>query len=266
MELFSLFSAIISGIFVWTLIAYSIGIISKDHSWIDMFYGLGYILVTVISLVMVEKITLVSLTLSILICIWGIRLSSYIFYRKLTWQKGEDKRYQNLKTSNKILNFFKIYLVQASVIFIVVLPVVFIIYSQIEIESVISQMIFSAANTVIFFGIGFEAIADFQLTRFKLNNESGVMDSGLWSLSRHPNYFGEFVTWWGIYLMTFLVFPINIPIIISPLVISYLLLRVSGVTMLEETKSKDDKYQEYKESVPAFFPKFAITNHSENSK
>jgi len=113
-----------------------------------------------------------------------------------------------------------------------------------------------AALGIALFGLIFESVADFQLARFKANsdNRGEVMDGGLWGLSRHPNYFGECCFWWGIGLMAL---PDYAWTLVSPLVITLLLLKVSGVTMLEKDISeRRPAYRRYIQSTPAFLPAF----------
>ncbi len=107
-------------------------------------------------------------------------------------------------------------------------------------------------------GFFFEAVGDWQLARFKANPANGgkVMNQGLWAYTRHPNYFGECLMWWGLFLVT-LASPGNIWTIISPLTITILLLKVSGVTLLEKSIVETrPKYKDYIESTSAFVPWF----------
>lgn len=104
-------------------------------------------------------------------------------------------------------------------------------------------------------GFAFEAIGDYQMFKFKQNpqNKGQIMTRGLWAYTRHPNYFGETVMWWGVFLIA-----VNVDwgwtSIISPLLITFLLLRISGVTLLEDKYKNNVIYQEYKRRTPAFFP------------
>ena len=104
------------------------------------------------------------------------------------------------------------------------------------------------------FGLLFESIADLQLTRFKQNkaNKGGILTTGLWKFSRHPNYFGETVVWWGIYLVALAAGAWWT--IFSPILMTWLLVRVSGVAMLERTMRNKPSYEEYMKKTSAFFP------------
>jgi steroid 5-alpha reductase family enzyme len=108
------------------------------------------------------------------------------------------------------------------------------------------------------FGFTFEAVADLQLYRFKADpaNTGKVMNRGLWAYSRHPNYFGEFCIWWGLFCIT-LATPGSRWVVISPLLITILLLKVSGVSLMEKTIGDSrPEYEEYKKSTSSFIPWF----------
>jgi steroid 5-alpha reductase family enzyme len=108
-------------------------------------------------------------------------------------------------------------------------------------------------------GFYFEAVGDLQLSRFRSDpqNRGRVMQTGLWSYSRHPNYFGETLIWWGLFLIT-LSTPMSLWTILSPITITFLLLKVSGVTLLEKTiVDSRPEYREYKKRTNAFFPWFS---------
>ncbi len=104
-------------------------------------------------------------------------------------------------------------------------------------------------------GFIFEAGGDWQLERFKANpdNAGRIMDSGLWRYTRHPNYFGDALLWWGLYLLA-AASPTGIWAIGSPLLMTVLLMRVSGVTLLEKSLGQRPEYREYITRTPAFFP------------
>lgn len=112
------------------------------------------------------------------------------------------------------------------------------------------------------FGFLWEAISDLQLARFKANpsNRGKLMRTGLWRYSRHPNYFGEIVLWWGIFLIA-LPWERGYWCLFSPVIVTWLLARVSGVPMLEGKYRDNPEYQEYVRTTPALFPFFK--NHPE---
>jgi steroid 5-alpha reductase family enzyme len=109
---------------------------------------------------------------------------------------------------------------------------------------------------VFLFGLGFESLADWQMASFKAQpeNHGKVMDQGLWRYSRHPNYFGEFCLWWGFYLLAFSA-GAPVWVLVSPLLMSFLLLKVSGVPLLEnDLQERRPAYRDYQARTRAFFP------------
>ena len=103
-------------------------------------------------------------------------------------------------------------------------------------------------------GVVIESIADFQMSNFKLipNNKGKLMDKGLWQFSRHPNYFGDSLFWWGIFILSY-GYTSNLLIIISPMIMTYFLMRVSGVTLLErQLRHKKEGYEEYINNTSSF--------------
>jgi steroid 5-alpha reductase family enzyme len=184
--------------------------------------------------------------------LWALRLSLYITVRN--WGHGEDRRYQAIRARNEPRFAFKsLYLVfalQAVLAWIVSAPLL---------AAVASPRAWSGFDTagvlLAGFGVGFEAIADAQMSRFKgeAANQGKVMDRGLWRLSRHPNYFGEFCVWWGLWLLA--LGAGGGWSIVSPLLMSVLLLKVSGVTLLEKDMTeRRPAYRDYVARTPAFFP------------
>lgn len=188
----------------------------------------------------------------ILVSAWAVRLALHITWRN--WGEAEDKRYQAIRERNQPnFRFKSLYLVfglQAVLSWIVSLPVLAAMASQ---RPPNGLDVFGLA--LFTFGLLFEAIADFQLSRFKgdSTNQGRVMDQGLWRYSRHPNYFGEFCVWWGMFLMALAAG--GWWSIVSPLLMSILLLKVSGVTLLEkDIHLRRPDYRDYVARTHAFFP------------
>lgn len=188
-----------------------------------------------------------------LVTIWAFRLSGYILLRN--HGKPEDRRYRAIRERNQPHFAFKsVYLVfglQAALAWVISLPLLAAIVSTapwgwLEVSGL-------ALWTV---GFAFEAIADQQLARFKRTHANAglVMDRGLWRYSRHPNYFGECCVWWGFYLMA--LGAGGWWTLISPLLVTFLLLRVSGVALLEkDIGERRPEYAAYRARTPAFFPR-----------
>ena len=190
--------------------------------------------------------------LLVLIAIWALRLSLFLVLRN--WGEPEDRRYQEIRENNqphfKWKSIYIVFGLQAGLAWIISMPLLLALTSG----NSIGVLEYLAAG-VCLVGIAYEAVADYQLYRFKKNpsNKGKVLDSGLWAYSRHPNYFGEFMVWWGFYL-----FALSSGAwwtIFSPLIMTLLLLKVSGVSLMEQGISeRRPNYRRYIESTNAFFP------------
>jgi len=190
--------------------------------------------------------------LLILLSLWAIRLTTHITWRN--WGHPEDSRYQTIRQNNEP-NFawkslYLVFILQAFLAWIISAPMPVILVSPVPF-----QWSDYLGIAIMLFGLGFESLADWQLAKFKANddNKGKVMDTGLWHYTRHPNYFGEFCVWWGIFMMA--IASGAWVTIISPLVMSFLLLKVSGVPMLEkDIVQRRPGYLDYVARTNAFFP------------
>ncbi len=188
----------------------------------------------------------------VLVAVWALRLSGYITWRN--WGEGEDRRYQAMRRKAgpnfPISSLWRVFVLQGLLAWIVSLPLLAAVDGSPDL-GVLDWL--GVAVWVI--GFAFEAGGDLQLARFKADpaNAGQVMDRGLWRYTRHPNYFGDFAQWWGFFLIGLAAggwwaLP-------GPLVMSWLLMRVSGVTLLEKSMEKTrPKYAEYVARTNAFFP------------
>ncbi len=248
---------ILAAVFLLWLISLAL----SNASIVDIFWGPGFVLTAWAVFIWTaladvptgaagRRLLLVALT-----TIWGLRLGIYLAWRNLG--KGEDYRYVAMRQRSPqrfwIISLFKVFLLQGALMWVVSLPVqVGQLPPQpagIGVLAVVGCLIWAA-------GLCCETIGDLQLARFKADatNRGRVMDRGLWRYTRHPNYFGDFLVWWGLYLValegagTWWTF-------VGPLVMSVLLVRVSGVAMLEKTiTSRRPGYAEYMQRTSAFFP------------
>ncbi|MDH3545518.1 MAG: DUF1295 domain-containing protein [Gammaproteobacteria bacterium] len=227
-------------------------VIKRDVSFVDSLWSLFFLLAAIVFAVSADPLTLRGYVVMTLVAIWAIRLSVYITARN--WGKPEDYRYQSIRKKNEPgFPFKSIYIVfglQGVLAWIVSLPLLPAIVSTRDLGWLDGVAILLWA-----IGFVFEAGGDYQLARFKGNpdNKGKVMDSGLWRYTRHPNYFGDFCVWWSFYL--FAVAAGGWWSIASPLIMSVLLLKVSGVAMLERTiTERRPEYAEYIRLTNAFFP------------
>ena len=243
------------------LLLWVISLSRKDTSIVDLFWGLGFTIVSWVSLLLVDRWTPRPLLITALVSVWGIRLSCYLAWRN--WGKPEDYRYAAMRGRHgdkfPLVSLFTVFGLQGLIMWAVSLPV------QVGITQPLSPLIPVWYGVVCYsVGLVFESLGDYQLARFKTKaaNQGMVMNRGLWRYTRHPNYFGDFLVWWGLYLLaaqsgswwwT----------IIGPVLMSILLVRVSGVQLLERSlRSRLDGYEQYVSSTNAFFPWLPRENSS----
>ena len=219
-----------------------------DSFWSLMILAAGLCFLFFSEAALTERHSIVILLLTA----WALRLAFHITWRN--WGQEEDSRYQDIRSNNQPNFEFKslyiVFLLQAFLAVIVALPLMSIFSS----DNAMNTLDYIAI-TLWLFGMFFETVADLQLYRFKAsaNNQGKVLDTGLWRYSRHPNYFGELCIWWAFFL--FALASGYWWSIISPLLMTVLLLKVSGVSLLESTIStRRPEYVDYCRKTNAFFP------------
>lgn len=238
-----------------------LSLVLRDSSIVDIFWGTCFVMLNGFYFAMTpDGFSTRKWLLSALVTLWGLRLSIYILYRN--WGKGEDFRYQRWRESAQgrwwWRSFFKVFLLQGFLLWMISTPLLAAQYtSQTETLTWLDY----GAMALWLIGFFFEAVGDFQLARFKANpdNRGKLLTSGLWRYTRHPNYFGDATQWWGFYAFSAAAgsyWPI-----FSPILMTFLLLRVSGVSMLEKSL-KDTKpgYERYVRSTSPFIPWFPNQN------
>ncbi len=248
-------------LFVYATILFCVALYKKDNSIMDIAYGPAYIFVTAYLLLLTVSFNSTSLHFlipCILVFVWGTRLAFRI-YRK-NKGKPEDFRYATWRTSWQqkgklyfyLRSYLQVFLLQALVVSIVLIPITSIfVYST----TVISNL-YILGCVLWCTGFVFEAIGDSQLDRFiasKNPNKGTIMTSGLWKYTRHPNYFGESLMWWSLAVIAWSVTG-SLAVFLSPLLITYLLLYVSGVPMLEKKWKGNEEWESYKKKTSVFFP------------
>lgn len=244
-------------LFCHSVFWFVISLFAKRNDVADIAWGLGFILI-VLFLSQVHPTNAHSKAAYTLVIIWGTRLAVHIGMRNS--QKKEDFRYANWRKEwgNTFFwrSFLQVYLLQGFFMFIIASPLYALAESGYSLKLINSTWVlpFPVWMAIWLLGFLWQAIADYQLTQFKKTKLPGeIMTKGLWKYSRHPNYFGEIVMWWAIWLMTG-VPDFGLWTIISPLTITYLLARVSGVPMLEEKYKGNPAFEVYKKSTSAIFP------------
>ena len=241
----------LAGIAVVSILAWAISLPIRNVSFVDSLWSLFFLLAAAIYAYSADTLGIPALVLVLLVALWAIRLAAHIGYRN--WGEDEDHRYQKIRENNQpfwIKSLYIVFGLQGFLAWIISLPLLVGTLRTTEFGWV--HVVATGLWTI---GFLFEAVGDWQLLRFKSDpdNAGKVLDTGLWRYTRHPNYFGEFCIWWAYFL--FALAAGGWWTIISPLLMSVLLLKVSGVSMLESTiEERRPKYAGYIKRTNAFFP------------
>jgi steroid 5-alpha reductase family enzyme len=219
----------------------------------DVAWGMGFVLVSAVSIVAGGSYPARGLLVSSLVLAWGFRLALHIHSRNSG--KAEDPRYKKWREEwgrwFVLRSFLQIFMLQGILVLLVALPILYINTAP-AVEFGWLDML---GCIIWLLGFSFEATADRQLTRFIRDprNRGHIMTGGLWRYSRHPNYFGEVTLWWGLWLIACSL-PGGWLTLVGPLTITILILKVSGIPMLEEHYQGRADFEEYKHRTSAFFP------------
>lgn len=234
------------------VIAWLVSIRLRDVSIVDSLWSVFFIVFTLLFAWRMHRDATASLVLIALILLWGLRLSIYITVRN--HGKGEDRRYQAIRARNQpnfeFKSLYLVFILQAVLAAVIVQPVVPILNGAQD-----ANPLTYAGFALAAFGAIFETVADAQMARFKATRtaQDTVMDCGLWRYSRHPNYFGEAVFWWGIWIASASMG--GAWTVFSPLLMTWLLTRVSGVPLLEaDLQQRSPAYRDYLTTTPRFVP------------
>ncbi len=243
-------------VFIYMNIVFLIALKNKNNGLVDVGWGFGFVMISIFSLLFnIDNSLFIKVIPTILVMLWGLRLSYYLFKRN--YKKEEDYRYKDMRQRwGKKVNinaYFKVFMLQGLLMSIISLPIIFFNSSGIEKLNILNII------GVIVWVIGyiFEVVGDYQLKNFikDQNNKGKIMTSGLWKYTRHPNYFGESLMWWGIFLIT-----INSSLgyygVVSPTLITFLLVFVSGIPLLEKKYENNKEFQEYARKTSKFIPWF----------
>ncbi len=248
----SYYPALALTLFVYMVLWFIVSLIKKRNDVADIAWGLGFV-VLAWSAEILSGFGIRSALVNLMVTVWGIRLALHIFRRNRN--KAEDPRYQAWRREWKnfrLRSFLQVFMLQGVLLYLIALPVLFINRKH---ASQLGWMDFAGA-AVWLTGFAFESISDRQLRKFISDpaNHGRIMDQGLWRYSRHPNYFGEVIQWWGIFLAA-LSWPESWWTIVGPLTITLLILFVSGIPLLEKKYAGRDDFQKYKKRTSVFFPR-----------
>ena len=265
----SLYLVNLGAVVALMVVLWLVSLVLHDASIFDPFWGLAFVLIAWTQFATwfflsgpacdtspCRPYTEVGILLPVLVTIWGLRLSIYLGWRNRG--KGEDFRYRAMRerfgAAFSIVSLGVVFLLQAGLAWIVSLPVQAGIQGSVG-ESWRSPLVVAGA---VLWGIGlaFETVGDVQLARFKRDvaSKGRVLDRGLWRYTRHPNYFGDFLVWWGLFLIAAATGAWWT--VIGPVVMSVLLIRVSGAGLLERTiGERRPGYADYVRRTSGFFPR-----------
>ncbi|MGD8783441.1 MAG: DUF1295 domain-containing protein [Thioalkalispiraceae bacterium] len=243
-------------ILVLAVLTWLLSLYLKDVSIVDSAWSLMFLAAAIVYLVGSGNIEIKNTILIALVTIWALRLSAHLTWRN--WGEPEDRRYQDIRKKYSpnfaVKSLFIIFVFQAVLAWIITLPLL-AAFTRPLAGSELASLAFILGVGLWVIGMLFESVGDWQLARFKNDeaNKGKVMDQGLWRYTRHPNYFGECLIWWGFYMMALATGAWWS--IIGPVIITWLLLKFSGVVMLEESiTERRPAYREYIKKTNAFIP------------
>jgi steroid 5-alpha reductase family enzyme len=240
-------------LFLYMTLWFGVALIKKRNDVADIAWGIGFVFISWCSLIISGVYAPSAIAVTVLVTIWGSRLSWHIYQRNKG--KPEDYRYQEWREQwgkwFYFRSYLQVFLLQGLFLALIVFPVVFINHNAQQTLSLFDGLGF----LVWVCGFVFESVGDAQLARFikNPNNKGMLMQEGLWRYTRHPNYFGEVLQWWGVWLYA-LSIPSGWVTIIGPLTITFLILKVSGIPLLEKKMEANPLFKEYKKKTSMFFP------------
>ena len=244
-------------LFIVMNVMWLVSLVLKDVSVVDCVWSLLFVIVAASS---VYQTSVTPGKILVLVCVglWGLRLSLYLLVRFIG-EEHEDPRYQAFRRHFGVdrywwVSYFQVFMLQGTLAFIVSAPL--------QVAGTASgpdPLMVNDWIGLVFFAVGFyfEVVGDWQLSQFKKDPamKGKVLNTGLWRYTRHPNYFGDTCLWWGLWLMC-LDQPLGLVSIVGPLAMTFLLMRVSGVPMLENRMKKTrEGYEDYVKQTSSFFPR-----------
>lgn len=240
-------------LFPYMSLWFIVSLLKKRNDVADVAWGLGFVLLAWSAFVLSDGPGVRGILVNILVSIWGVRLAWHIHSRNRG--RTEDYRYLAWRTAwgkwFYVRSYAQVYLLQGFLLFLVASPVLLINRSV----ATGLGMLDALGMAVWLVGFSFEAVGDAQLARFIKDpvNKGKLMQGGLWAYTRHPNYFGEVTQWWGLWLVALSV-PGGWLGIIGPMMITFLILKVSGVPMLERKMQEHPEFAAYERRVSMFIP------------
>ncbi|MFI0774540.1 DUF1295 domain-containing protein [Streptomyces sp. NPDC021212] len=238
------------------LLTFLVAVVKGVHRIVDVAWGLGFTAIALVTFAASDGHGdgVRRLLATVLTAVWGLRLAVHIGVRRCG--HGEDARYERLLArapGNRHLYALRVvYLLQAGLIWLVSLPIQAAQYASGPPGpwSVLGMALW-------LLGLTFEAVGDSQLARFRADprNRGRIMDQGLWRWTRHPNYFGDFCVWWGLFLLASETWQSALVSVISPLAMTYVLIQGSGKALLERHMADRPGFAAYASRTSGFFPR-----------
>ena len=242
---------------VMMVLVWLLSLAKRDVSIVDIFWGLGFVLIAHVACRVGGGYSGRKLLVTSVVTLWGLRLAVYLLWRN--WGQEEDYRYRAMRKRHGerfgLVSLYMVFGLQGALMWVISLPL-----QVAQISPVPARLTWLEAVATLLWAVGllFESVGDWQLARFKAEaaNAGKVMNRGLWAYTRHPNYFGDALVWWAFFLIA-LATPWGVWTIISPLLMTFMLMRVSGVALLERklAKTRPD-YEAYRRQTNAFLPWF----------
>jgi len=256
LSIFEIYLFSILFVLVYMTIIWIASLMLRNSSIVDILWGAGFVFLQWIYFALTPDGFLGrKLLLGVMVTIWGLRLSLHILRRN--WGKPEDFRYRKWRQEAGSQwwwkSYFKVFMLQGLLMWLISAPLLAAQFNPSPAKLILIDYL-----GMVIWGIGFffETVGDLQLARFISNptNKGKLMCSGVWRYTRHPNYFGDAAQWWGYFLVALSAG--GWWTIYSPLLMTFLLVRVSGVAMLEKSMSSKPGYEEYMQSTSPFIPWF----------
>jgi steroid 5-alpha reductase family enzyme len=254
---FLIFGLNLAAVILMMIFGWLLSLMLKNVTVVDSLWGLGFVVIAWQTFFLANGFAGRGLLMACLVTIWGLRLSTYLTWRN--WGKGEDPRYGLWREKSGkhfwIVSLFKVFLLQSLFLWAISLTIQYGVISKTP-----AGFTWQDGLGVMLWGVGFvfEAVGDWQLAAFKSNpaNQGKVMDRGLWAYTRHPNYFGECLIWWGIFVIAWST-PNSWWTVLSLLIITSVLLKMTGIPLTEKTlMTRRPGYKEYIQRTNAIIPWF----------
>lgn len=238
-------------ILLFALCGWFLSFITKHYSHVDSMWSLFFAITAYVTAIFLQDLSFRACLVLFAVTLWSLRLSIFLTWRN--WGK-EDHRYDTIRKNNEpyfwLKSLYIVFAFQALLAWIISYP----LFAAISSTAALNWL--DLAGVLLFvLGLYWEVVADLQLTRFRAStgHQTQVLNTGLWRYSRHPNYFGECLIWWGFALLA--AYSGSYWVWVSPLLMTFLLLKVSGVSLMEQTiHSRRPGYAEYVKNTNAFIP------------